>query len=223
MLGTTINHLFGEYCSGDQFRHDKLIKERFGGYGINEVNNIDSQVTVASASSVTHLSQASASGFAPAHPSQSLMPADESCQLQLAPDTELDLEEVDGWDTRSPPPFEICEPIDEVDGWNTRTTPPFEIREPIDDVDGWDTRTPPPFEVCEPVDEAAELTGMDPTSLWDSQDSMMSELALETRFHAFRSMLENAQGKAGGEIGLLSTTDNHSKLEEEFSCSELLS
>ena len=203
MLGTTINHLFGEYCSGDEFRHDKLIKERFGGYGTNEVNNIDSQVTVASASSVTHLSQASASGFAPTHPSQSLMPADESCQLQLAPDTELDLEEVDGWDTRSPPPFEICEPIDEVDGWNTRTPPPFEIREP--------------------VDEAAELTGMDPTSLWDSQDSVMSELALETRFHAFRSMLKNAQGKAGGEIGLLSTTDNHSKLEEEFSCSELLS
>lgn len=203
MLGTTINHLFGEYCSGDQFRHDKLIKERFGGYGTNEVNNIDSQVTVASASSVTHLSQASASGFAPAHPSQSLMPADESCQLQLAPNIELDLEEVDGWDTRTPPPFEICEPINEVDGW--------------------DTRTPPPFEISEPIDEAAELTGMDPTTLWDSQDSVMSELALETRFHAFRSMLENAQGKAGGEIGLLSTTDNHSKLEDEFSCSELLS
>ena len=196
MLGTTINHLFGEYCSGDQFRHDNLIKHRFGGYGTNEVNNIDSQVTVASASSVTHLSQASASGFAPAHPSQSLMPADESCQLQLAPDIELDLEEVDGWDTRRPPPFEICEPIDEMDGW--------------------DTRTPRPFEICEPVDEAAERTGMDPTTLWDSQDSAMSELAVETRFHAFRSMLENAQGEAGGEIGLLSTTDNHSKLEHEF-------
>ncbi len=125
-----------------------------------------------------------------------MIPADESCQLQLAPDTELDLEEVDGWDTRTPPSFETCEHVDEVNGWDTHTLPPFEI--------------------CEPIDEAAELTGMDPTTLWDSQDSVMSELALDTRFHAFQSMLVNAKGKVGGEIGLLSTTDNHSKLEHEF-------
>ncbi len=124
------------------------------------------------------------------------MPEDESYQLQLAPDAEFDLGEFDGWDTRTPPPFETWEPIDEVDGWDEHPTHPLDI--------------------CEPIDEAEELAGMDPTTLWDSQDSVMSELALDIRFHAFRSMLVNAQGKVGGEIGLLSTTDNHSKLEFEF-------
>ena len=103
-----------------------------------------------------------------------------------------------------------------MDGWDTRTPPSFETCEHVDEVNGWDTHTLPPFEICEPIDEAAELTGMDPTTLWDSQDSVMSELALDTRFHAFQSMLVNAKGKVGGEIGLLSTTDNHSKLEHEF-------
>jgi len=61
-----------------------------------------------------------------------------------------------------------------------------------------------------------DLEGLDPTSLLDSQESSISEFALETRLHAFQFMLQNAGRKAQGGIGLLSTTDNHSTLDEEL-------
>jgi hypothetical protein len=78
-------------------------------------------------------------------------------------------------------------------------------------------------EMYEHIDEAASIREFDPTSLRDSEDSACSELALETRLQAFQSMLEVANGGLGGEIGLLSTTDNHSKPEAELTCTELLS
>jgi hypothetical protein len=79
--------------------------------------------------------------------------------------------------------------------------------------DGLQTQKSEGYEL---VDNAAGLEGFGPTCLLDSQDSTISEMALETRFHAFQSILENAKGKAGRQIGLLSTTDNHSTLETEL-------
>jgi hypothetical protein len=62
----------------------------------------------------------------------------------------------------------------------------------------------------------AGLVEVDPMSLQDSQDSTVSILALETRKQAFRAIRENAKGRAGGVIGLLSTTDNHYTPEKEL-------
>lgn len=72
------------------------------------------------------------------------------------------------------------------------------------------------LEMAEPIDELAALDSFHPTGLIDSQNPTISELALETRLQAFQALLKKAQGKAGAEIGLMSTTDNHSKLEEEL-------
>ncbi len=69
--------------------------------------------------------------------------------------------------------------------------------------------------MSQPV-EPTDVGQLNPTSLYDSQDSCVSELALEARFHAFEAMLENARGKQTRGFGLylLSTTDNHSKADE---------
>jgi hypothetical protein len=77
---------------------------------------------------------------------------------------------------------------------------------------------------CGPEDGSAGFVEVDPARLRDSQGSAISDLALETRMNAFEAVLANAfeavlanaQGKANFEIGLLSTTDNHSKLDEEL-------
>ncbi|KAH6617994.1 beta-lactamase-like protein [Chaetomium sp. MPI-SDFR-AT-0129] len=52
--------------------------------------------------------------------------------------------------------------------------------------------------------------------LGDSQMSGVSDWAFETRLHAFQAALSNARGHAGGEIRLMSTTDNHSTLDVEL-------
>ncbi len=54
------------------------------------------------------------------------------------------------------------------------------------------------------------------TDLSGSQGSVLSLCAYEARSNAFRAILENAAGNDGGEIGLICTTDNHSKLEPEL-------
>jgi hypothetical protein len=149
------------------------MRQRFGDNELNAVSNIDSQLTVSSASHVAQLSQASVNEPAPARQSQLLTSTSGDCQPQVVVDTELDGNMMEGFQTQS-------------------------------------------SEEYEPVDNTANLEGFDPTSLRNSQDSTISEMALETRFHAFQAILENAKGKAGGQIGLLSTTDNHSTLETEL-------
>jgi len=47
----------------------------------------------------------------------------------------------------------------------------------------------------------------------DSQDSNISEYALEIRQNAFQAILQNLATNAGHEISLLSTRDNHSTVE----------
>ncbi|KAK0708267.1 beta-lactamase-like protein [Lasiosphaeris hirsuta] len=49
-----------------------------------------------------------------------------------------------------------------------------------------------------------------------SQNSDLSQQALEARFNAFRTILENADNNNGDGICLMSTTDNHSEVEQEL-------
>jgi len=72
------------------------------------------------------------------------------------------------------------------------------------------------FRIAEPIEQRANSAGFDPTGFGGSQDSDLSEFALDTRLQAFQTVLDNAKGKIGGEVRLLSTTDNHSTLEPEL-------
>ncbi|KAK4149680.1 beta-lactamase-like protein [Chaetomidium leptoderma] len=68
----------------------------------------------------------------------------------------------------------------------------------------------------EAIHESVSLESFDPITLQDSQDSTISEFAFETRLHAFRTVLASAKGSVGGGVALLSTTDNHSRLEDDL-------
>lgn len=72
----------------------------------------------------------------------------------------------------------------------------------------------------ESAEELASIADVDPASLQDSQDSVISDIALETRLQAFRTVLDNAKGRVGGEVRLLSTTDHHSTIEPELGFEE---
>ena len=50
----------------------------------------------------------------------------------------------------------------------------------------------------------------------DSQSSVISEHALEIRTTAYRALLANARGSDVRFVGLISTTDNHSAIENEL-------
>ena len=50
----------------------------------------------------------------------------------------------------------------------------------------------------------------------DSQSSLISEYALEIRTTAYRALLANARGSEVKFVGLISTTDNHSTIENEL-------
>lgn len=68
----------------------------------------------------------------------------------------------------------------------------------------------------EQVDDPVNSAAFHPADLQDSQASTISALAYEARLHAFQTILENVSGKTGREIGLLSTTDNHSRMDPEL-------
>ena len=76
----------------------------------------------------------------------------------------------------------------------------------------------PPHEVDSGVsdqkDEEYEESGYSCTR--GSQDSDMSQQALETRKRAFHALLDNARNNAGWEIGLICTKDNHSVVEQDL-------
>lgn len=55
-----------------------------------------------------------------------------------------------------------------------------------------------------------------PTSLEDSQSSSISDQAYETRRRAFDVVNANINGEEWGTIALISTTDNHTTLDEEL-------
>jgi hypothetical protein len=148
---------------GERFRHDEN----------NAIPNLESQVTVSSASNDARPSQVSWNEHVP----DPLTSSDRDYRPESAHSPELGVQ------------------IIEVEA---------------DGPQAWD------LELAEPIDELATLGGFNPAGLMDSQDSTISELALETRLQAFRAVLDKAKGKTGGEIGLISTTDNHSKLEEDL-------
>ncbi|GAB1315854.1 DNA repair metallo-beta-lactamase domain-containing protein [Madurella fahalii] len=158
----TVNNLFSEQCSGNKFRHDEMMRERFGDQQNRTMGEVDSQVSVASAVTLLYHSPA---------------PLDEPVPTRC--------------DQRSP----IAETSAEDVIIDTRT---------------------PDSDDCMHTYESTGLNDVDPTRLRDSQESTISAQALEIRLTAFQAVLANAQGRAGVEIGLLSTTDNHSKLDEDL-------
>lgn len=52
--------------------------------------------------------------------------------------------------------------------------------------------------------------------LQGSQESQLSENALDVRLRAFRAILDNATKNMGHDIGLLSTRDHHTELEQDL-------
>lgn len=153
------------------------MKERFKGQDNDVASNIDTQLTVSSASNVARLSQVSAHEHVSACHSQLHISTDEDDQPERLPDPEPGLHNMD---------VGLCgSPILGCETWVSTAAP-------------------------------ASINEFEPTSLQDSQDSAISELAFDTRLQAFQTLLGSARGKVGRGIGLLSTTDNHSKLEEEL-------
>ncbi|AEO58918.1 hypothetical protein MYCTH_52175 [Thermothelomyces thermophilus ATCC 42464] len=130
--GITVEQLFSPHCSGDEFRHDQAMTERFKKHDLDVPVSLNSQ-SAASVSNAGLSTQSSAS----------------------VPDRH---------------------------------------REPSTPLEA----------------------DVDPTSLQDSQDSTLSDFALDTRLQAFRTVLDNAKGRVGGEVRLLSTTDHHSTIEPEL-------
>jgi DNA cross-link repair 1C protein len=177
LLDITVERLFSQQCSGDKFRHDHLMKERFRGQDNDVISNIDTQLTVSSASNAARLSQASATEHVPACHSQLQISTNGDGQSEPPPDPASGLDDLQ---------VELC-------------------GSPTLGSETW-------VSIAAPV----SLDEFEPVSLQDSQDSAISELAFDTRLQAFQTLLASARGMAGGEIGLLSTTDNHSKLEEEL-------
>jgi len=60
-----------------------------------------------------------------------------------------------------------------------------------------------------PVHPASSEDEGDAACVRGSQDSILSQQALDARLSAFRAILENARNNTGQHIGLLSTTDHH--------------
>lgn len=58
----------------------------------------------------------------------------------------------------------------------------------------------------------------DPATVYiqNSQDSELSQQAIDARLSAFRAALGNATWNVGHEIGLLSTRDHHTELEQDL-------
>ncbi|KAL2162079.1 hypothetical protein VTH06DRAFT_7864 [Thermothelomyces fergusii] len=100
------------------------------------------------------------------------------------------------------------EPSTPFEGDYHRTTNDEEPDSPVLEVDN--------SEILESAEGLGSPADVDPTSLQDSQDSTLSEFALDTRLQAFRTILDNAKGKAEGEVRLLSTTDHHSTTEPDL-------
>lgn len=165
--GITVERLFSPQCSGNQFRHDELMRERYADYVRNA--NAESQVTVTSANSVPCPS-----------PAPDRDTTSSQSQLSAMPNTDGQSQSVSH--TAEPAVPEAQSQYSEGD---------------------------------EPMTESGDLDGLDPTSLY-SQDSSVSDLALDARFAAFQAILENARDRTGWEIGLLSTTDNHARMDEDL-------
>ncbi|KAK0672034.1 beta-lactamase-like protein [Cercophora samala] len=66
------------------------------------------------------------------------------------------------------------------------------------------------------IEDYASFEDFDRIYPHSSQQSVVSETALETRINAFQVMLNNARKSAGKTIGLISTRDHHTILDEEL-------
>ncbi|KAK3381510.1 beta-lactamase-like protein [Podospora didyma] len=132
--------------------------------------------------------------------------------------------------TASQPSFCLAEPSDFLEGSSQEVTRPPD--EPMDDAEqdinprSEDFSTEPQFISLQtkPPEEYTHSPGKEPEStrdadieyLRDPEDSELSQIALDARSSAFRAILGNARNNIGIEVGLLSTSDNHSELDLEL-------
>ncbi|KAK4187205.1 protein artemis [Podospora australis] len=73
-----------------------------------------------------------------------------------------------------------------------------------------------PFEEAASMNDLESDEEVDMGCLQNSQESSISDSALKARRIAFQTILDNARFNSGGQLGLLSTTDNHSRLDKEL-------
>ncbi|KAK1759618.1 beta-lactamase-like protein [Echria macrotheca] len=86
-----------------------------------------------------------------------------------------------------------------------------ELRAASQREDGASFQAQPPLAASE--DPGSQTAELDSVYMDDSQDSTLSDFAYHTRLSAFQKTLRDFKNNTGTELGLLSTTDGHSKLE----------
>ncbi|KAL2266186.1 hypothetical protein VTJ83DRAFT_5538 [Remersonia thermophila] len=202
--GITMERLFGEHCSGDQFRHDCIMRAWLRDLDNNATSHSESQATVSTYRETAHASQVQQIDL-PNRGSQLALPVDNplGAASDLPPIGETEDTSVCGpRDKRKASPI-LCSDVAEPELGDIELDPAGSEGPPLSCPEAGDP------------DEFTD-TEVDPEGLMGSQASAISALAVETRAHAFRVMLQAARGKTSREIGLMSTTDHHSTLEKEL-------
>ncbi len=157
VLEISVRGLFGEYCSGNVFRHDTLMERRLEefrprGYEMSSqstTNSVAIPIEVPKAAGVSPPRQTTPTNTSPAD----------------------------------------MDPANLNSGYRKRDYQEYTADEPYSD-NNQDSQ--------------------------DSQSSFVSEHALEIRTTAYRALLANARGSDAQFVGLISTTDNHSAIENEL-------
>lgn len=199
--GITIDRLFGEYCSGNTFDHDKHMAEVTAVLGLEEQHESQANTESLRQSSpvpsntdeVTPLSHCKGTRHATAsiHYQASSQEVDTTGQQQEVLDLTLE-----GSDSSQ----------------DTMLRAMTTNKRHFEDFNNEGDIIRPG--IPEKVAPEAEVTDEDNWHLFDSQESSISDRALETRRMAFEAMLQSSNPALRD--GLLSTTNNHSHLEPEL-------
>ena len=202
-LGTTIERLFGPYCSGDTFAHDsqmkKLAEQRDAKLAEQEARDLPQPTDSAprpDSSPISKPVSLSSSFSSVARDIKSPFASTGVGQGKDTTKTKLD-------DHHLEQPVEPLAPIAETDEISAATK---EIAPTTSQK-----RTFGEF--------TDEVPGEDGEENQDSQQSFTSTLSMRhsvTRREAFYQMLANASGDDWQPIGLLSTGDNHSVEDQEL-------
>lgn len=209
--GTTIEGLFGEYCTGNMFHHDEYMIQWATTTNMEESQQQQSQTSTESAldgegrhlgesdltepqrlSAIEHMesSQATASVLPSSPPETADRPEIRGAagSREHVIDLTLDSDDIHAPEVRSRPSSP-----------SKRTYEDFAHEEPPVDRNGNDEST----------------AGEDTSHLVDSQESSISAQRLETRRNAFNAMI-GVTSDDDAWNGLLSTTNNHTELEREL-------
>ncbi|KAK0629044.1 beta-lactamase-like protein [Bombardia bombarda] len=177
--GITVKGLFGQHCSGQIFRHDKLTEEYAKKEAACAVLDGTQTTSGSAETSIWH-----------AQPQNNANSS--SNEMFLAPNISIDHSDQQGSHTHVSRSVACSEGIEDI--------------EHLEQTLGTHV----------PLQEVTSFEGPDSTCIEDSQDSILSEQSFETRMNAFQAMLDIAQNNIGAQICLLSTTDNHTELDQDL-------